>query len=503
MRTRFLALSLLSTSLVACGDDAPAPSDVRAAISSDLRHVLTEGKAASDGSTADLPSASVLGFATGALEQSGFTRVLPETIKEPKNRQAFVDGEGELDPNELINMLNNKLFTDANHVGDGVYRVPASLLCGEPADADCADAVAKAELRVRVEGEDEGLRFWLQVDMNHDEPLGFLLKSDELAMTLDLDEAGDAIAALAPLFGEEAPNVALSGEVTGSIVIKGKAQAALALSFDRAISIKLAGQGVNLDSPNAFRFASAAAQVLAIDLDGTAKQAKLDLGLGETSLHIAPEDDFDIHPTDIFLAGATMNATFANRVLEMKNISLGNKTSTISVGGMQGLAVDLNRDSGRKLDATITADAATGTETLTVAPRFDLRMTTDHAVLGDDVPVYDITRVLLEGSLKSSAFGNSVKVVTGRFSMTTNPAEYGFIASQGQCVFATENYDEEMLSSWTKYTVGSCTSELPRGPIATFAKDPLQRGETRGETATLNKLEVERGEIATISETRQ
>lgn len=476
MRTSLLSLSLLSTALFACGDDAaPSPSAVRTQLDTDLRHVLTEAKAASDASTKDLPTGSALSLATGAMRTSGIARVLPgiERIELADRAGGFAAGaasaddadedtDAAFDPDAIVDMLNEKLFTDANHLGDGIYRVPASLVCGEPADQECASTVAKVDPRVRVADEDDGLRFWLQVDKNHDEPLGVLLRHDELALTVNLDDTSDAMIALAELFGEQAPNAALSGEITGSLKILGAKHALASLTFDRPISIKLADQGVGLDSPAAFRFTSAAADVLSVELDGNLPKAGLKLGLGETTIHAAAQDDFDTHATDVFLAGATVDATFAGNTLKLDNLSLGTRTSTVSVDGKQGLAIDLNGNSGRSLSATITSDPASGIETLSVSPRLDLRATIDHAVLGDDAPVYDITHVLLEGALKSSPLGDHVEVTAGRFYIETNPASFGFVSSAGDCVFATEHFDEETLASWTTYEVRACgTSPSP------------------------------------------
>jgi hypothetical protein len=426
--------------------------------------VLTEGQAAMDGSTANLPTGAAFGVATTALESSGVARFAPIKRLLVRDRQLHEDEEAAFDPDEVIDFLNQKLFTDANHLGNGIYKVPASLVCAETTvddlgngfttiDPECAQKLELAQLRIRVE-EDDGLRFWVQVDANHDEPVGVLLRRDELGLTVNLDDATDAMIALAPLFGEQAPNADLSGQISGSIKILGEAHAAVAVSFDRALSIKFAEQGVGLDSDGAFELASAPADVIAIDLDGKASKAKLDLGLGETTAHV-PADEFD-PATDLVLGGASVNASFAGNTLTLNNISLGSKTTSMSIGGQQALAIDLNANDGRKLNATITVDPATGDETLTVSPRLDLQMSTNHELLDDEQPVYDITRIQLDGSLRGAAYSDRIEVLTGSLSMTTNPSQYGFAASAGQCVFATEIYDEVTFSSWTEYSVGSC-----------------------------------------------
>lgn len=273
-------------------------------------------------------------------------------------------------------------------------------------------------------------------------------------MTINLDDATDAMIALAELAGEQAPNADLAGQITGSISILGAAHARLALAIDRALSIKFAAQGLSLDGDGAFRLTSAAGELVGIELDANAAQGSFDLGLGATTVHV-PGTELDPTSTDIALGGATVNASLQGHTLHLDNISLGTQTTTVSVGGQQGLAIDLNPADGRSLDATITVDPATGDETIEVSPRLDLQTTVDHLVLGDEAPVYDVTRVQIDGALRGTALG-LVEVLSGSVSVTTNPAQYGFSATAGQCVQATENYDDTTYTSYTTYAVGAC-----------------------------------------------
>jgi hypothetical protein len=263
------------------------------------------------------------------------------------------------------------------------------------------------------------------------------------------------MSALAALDGQPPPNADLSGSITASLEIIGAAHAQVALSFDRALSVRFADDGIALDSPGATRFTSAAARVIAIELDGNAPKAKLDLGLGETTAHI-PGDAVDPRSRDIVLGGATVNASYQANTLTLDNISLGTTTTQVSVDGQLAQTIDLNASAGRKLSATITNDPATGTETLAVSPKLDLETTTNHALLGEEAPVYDVTRVLLDGSLRGIPDSDQVEVVSGVYSITTNPSQYGFSASAGQCVTSTYEYDPVTYADYTAYAVGAC-----------------------------------------------
>jgi hypothetical protein len=464
---------------MACGsDEPPSPTEVRTALHEDLARVLREGQAATE-ATATLPTGSAFGFATSAiggadgaavralapLARRITERVAPPSRGRQQNLAAPADGDADTDA--LVDKLEQELFTDANYLGNGVYRVPASLVCetstydettGETItsiDPDCAAQLDQAQLRIRVTGDDDGIRFFVQIDANHDEPLSLYLAHDELAVTVNLDDATDAMIAMALLLGEQAPNANLSGEITGSLHILGTAHARLALSFGRPLSIKFADQGVGLDSDAAYRLTSAAGEIIGVELDAIAPSGAFDLGLGATTAHI-PGDELDPASRDLDLGGATVNASFQGSTLSLDNISLGAKTTTVSVGGQQAIAIDLNASDGRKLSATITVDQATGDETLEVSPRFDLQTSVDHGLLGDEAPVYDTTRVQIEGSLRGSELSGQTEVVSGSVTVTTNPAQYGFSATAGQCIQSTEVYDDTTFQSYTTYATGAC-----------------------------------------------
>ena len=466
MRTSLVtSLSLLT--FAACGNSPPSPSTVRARIVSDLGNVLHETKAASDATTTNLPTTSGsqllslgLGNATAAARVGAMiAKMWPHVA--PRKNSKLTSSTSSFDPDATIQWLNDNIFTDANNQGDGVYLVPPDLFCtvdsvdqyGNPistVDPDCVARVTTADLRVRVEENDSTLRFAIQVDANHDEPLAFTLSHTSLAITVDLDGADRAMIALAQAFGEQAPDATLSGQITGELDVLGSAHAKLSLSIDRAIAISVADSG-----GDPMRFASAKAQVFSIELDGNAPLLAVDLGLGETTLHLPADAASSTPSTDVDLAGLTANATFSGgSTLSIDNISLGSKTTTIAKNGVQAVAIDLNPLDGRALSATLSSDAS-GNETIAVSPRLDLNIATDHAALGDVAGEYDVTRVFLDGSLTSQP-GTDTARVTGTYSIATNPSQFGFTATTGQCVTSTDTYDTQTGNDYTAYSVGAC-----------------------------------------------
>lgn len=469
MRTSstLLTLSFVSVGLLACGDP-PAPSEVRSRIASDLGHVIDQTAAAADGTTADMPGVASFDFLTSAL--GGFLSTSDEIPEETGGgslfaanmRRGLVSGE-DFDSQEIIDQLNNTIFTDANHVGDGVYDIPSDFACKtviiddlgnetEELDPECVEQWDEVDLRVRVEEDGDALRFAIQVGSHHDEPLAITLAHDSLAVSVDLDAAEAATETLASAFGETAPNARLSGRVTGKLTVLGAAHIDVDLTIDRALDIAFAEDGIDLDGTDAFRFTSAASHVASVELDGNAGVGDFALDIGATTVHVPDDTD----AMDLVLGGASASASSsAGQPLQITNISLGEETTTLSRNGVQAIRIDLNPDDGRTFSATVEGDGL-GNETLSVSPKLDLRMTVNHAALGESAPLYDVTRVLLDGELTSREDSDVVEVSAGTFSITTNPAQYGLSATAGDCLSNSEMYDSTTGEYYTSWMVGPC-----------------------------------------------
>ena len=466
-----IALFTLSSLLVlGCTDDPPpTPTEVRSQISSDLANVLHEANAAFAGSKDTVPGSTavavvdrVLGTDT-ALGAQVRAIMAPVAVRRAAAAPAPSDDDL-IDAQAAISYLDDQLFTDANHVGNGVYQVPAALVCsrttddasGPPVttiDPTCAAQLAKVDLRIRVARDGGALVFAIQIDADHDEPLRFTLTHTSLAVTVDLDGAQHAFVALAALLGADTPNAKLAGQVTGKLEVPGTAKARVSLRIDRALSIAFAKQGADLGGPDANVLSSARAEAFSVTLDGGAKSGSLAVGLGATAVKLVQTSGKRF---ELDLPGATAQAAFAaGQPLRMSNLGLGGRTTTVSINGVRAETVDLNPDNGRTLDATLTQDAATGALTLAVTPKLDLQHSIDHAVLGDTPPVYDVTRLVLDGSL-IQATGSDQTKVTGSLSITTSPASYGITASAGQCVTSADAVDPTTGASFTRWTVTTC-----------------------------------------------
>lgn len=447
MRSSLLVL-VPSVLVAACGgDEPPTPSEVRTHITDDLGHVVREATAAAELGDDALAGGASLGLlaqlaTAGGARDAALPRLFDGLVgprgdsRDPGARRSALLGDADDPAAALTRRLDDELFTDANHLGDGVYRIPAELLCStDPVlDAACADHVAAAELRVRVTRDGDALGFDLEIGPDHEAPLHATLAHDALAVTLDLDAAGRVVPQLAAVFGDEPPALALAGAVTGRVDILGTASARFALAFDRAIAIA---------SDDAFRFTSARADVASITLDAPTRSAAFALGLGATTLHVADDRTFDLA-----LPGLTaIGMMIPNQPIQLTHVGLGDASTTLEVDGARALTVDLNPDDGRAFDATLGGDA------LAVSPRLDLRLAVDHGVLGDD-PVYDVTRLDLAGGVRG--VGDALEVTSGSLALTTDPAAFGFTATAGQCVRATVVEDAATGRAYDQWRAGSC-----------------------------------------------
>lgn len=365
------------------------PATVRTRITTDLGNVLHETQAASQ---LAMPGAIALGY------------VLPSLPAAP-------------DPEAALAWLTNEVFTDADYLGGDVFRFPSDSVCKTAGGVDpaCVAAVDQAELRIRVVA-DDALHFYLQLGPDHDEPIDILVKHDELSITADLDGASSALIAVAAALGATAPDAQLAGQVTFDLKLAGTAHVLAALAIDRPIAVALAGPDGALDGDGALRFAAPAGELAAIELDSGARTFAGHLDLAGITAH-APGHDY-------MIATATGEAAFDGTALELTGLAL---SASESVGGRVAATIALT-----EMAATLTS--ANGLEGLVPAPRLELASFVDHTALGDVAPTYDVTRLVIDGSVRGDA--TMVAVTAGAFSVATSPAQFGFVASAGECVTA-------------------------------------------------------------------
>lgn len=169
--------------------------------------------------------------------------------------------------------------------------------------------------------------------------------------------------------------------------------------------------------------------------------ALLELRLGETEVDLPAGTDGTRHGFAMHALNAGISLDLFPGDLFTKALFIVDDLSfagplTLSRDGATARTFDLNPDDGGKLSFAITNQP-----TLSFSPvkKLDLRMTTDHAVLGDKVPTFDVSRILLDGKVVPTASPDRIKLSDSTFQLDTKPAEHGFAATVGQCVTGTEN----------------------------------------------------------------
>lgn len=442
-RSSLLRFALIAPLIAGCGADPPSPAEVRASISSDLGRILNQTDAAI--TEAGITQAAIARSVSAALSFLAVADPIARAVALATTDVSYLEAR---DPDAIVAWLNDQLFTDANYIGGGIYRAPAALVCGEVAiDDDCTTMFAELDPKVRTHRDGDTMVFTLQITDDHHEPLVARLNYDLFAASLDLDELSRAIAS-------RATNIALAGGLTASLEVFGPAEVVASLDVDRALSIKLADAGESLDGPTAFSLTSAKADAFSINPIGRLDALFVFLDVGNTRI-VMPQDGQP--PVELDLPGLSAQVRFvAHAPTVMYRVGLGDRTTKISLGGAVAQTIDLNAETGRRFGVTVTEDRETGSATLTLHDSVELAMTTDHDLLGQPPPVYDVTRISLTGSLVVDGNGRLFELRDGSFGAATAPPNYGFSAGPGQCVTGSDEIDLSSGLPFTRWAVAVC-----------------------------------------------
>lgn len=443
-----IALTFLITS---CGDDPPpTPAETRSRITADLGNVLHESNSALAGGSA-LPGAAGLAL-------------IDRVVGSSASAQLPAADNVQIDADASVKFFNEQIFTDANHVGDGIYQLPAELVCRRTTvdsagnattavDPDCAAKLAQLDVRIRASTDGDTLTLALQLDADHDEPVRLALTHTSIALTLDFDELQHAEAAIAAVLATDPPSAQLAGQITGKLAVLGSAKIQASLSIDRSVSLQFAAAGTAIDAPEATLLTADASDGLALTLDGNTKSGSFTAALARTVLRLPKIGDKQL---ELDLPGLSAAATFAAaHPLQLTHLGLGNAATTLLVNGQAAETIDLNPNDGRAFDAQITRDDTAGTTGVTFSPRLDLHLVTNHALINDEPDLFDVTRVQVDGKLTGRDAAPQVRV-DGSLAITTNPASYGITASAGQCVTTQPATDPATGAAYNQWTVGAC-----------------------------------------------
>jgi hypothetical protein len=357
--------------------------------------------------------------------------------------------------------VNAKIFGDDRYHGNGNYDVSPAALCALIAPgqaAACAALVGNLDLRLHTtaspqaahaDPDDEGFLVGVQIGPDHVEALTITLASrrdplgtieTSLTAALDLEVLQRALTGLPGV-----PPTKLSGHLT--IDLSGGPFGALfSVHVDRALSIAIAGASGDLAGHDAFSLTSAPGF---IDLDLTSAAGLpplVTLALGATALELPAGADGKRHGFAMAaLTGGAQLDPFPDTAISVTDLSFGGPL-TITRDGATARTLALDPDDGNKLSF-----AVSGVKTFSFVPlsKLDLRLTVDHAVLGDTAPAFDVSQILLDGTVAATAAPARVELQDGSFRIDTVPAGHGFTAAAGQCI-------TDSVTATVQWTVGAC-----------------------------------------------
>lgn len=391
--------------------------------------------------------------------QASFERMFPsltlgddELIVEPLAMLLPAEGDEE-DIGADIEVMAALIFSDENHEGDGIYRIRGAAFCEDldgGVDAECAAAIDDLELRIRATKAGDGLDLGLRIGPDQAEPLVLELRTDRASVVVDLADAKDAIAFLSEGSEDsvELPRV-MEGTIALSLLVPAKDAAEIQVSVREALRFEAA----IADSDEVMAFSTEARDPLySVRMDKDSYGMSIDVGRTEVS---GPWGDIQGDGNDLGLLeidwrglSYEIDLSAGSDSLLVRNIGLGDGTSTVKLAGETLVAVDINADSGRRFDLELTSDSA-GLPLLTVDPGLDLQVSYDLAPLADggvavDAPLlkagYSFT---LSGERPSvqpveadalGGFPGGMRVVEGELVISADGADEDVVVPAGQCL---------------------------------------------------------------------
>jgi hypothetical protein len=376
---------------------------------------------------------------------------IPFEDPEPGVRAAEEETGEEVDIGAEIEALAELIFTEENHEGDGIYRIRGATFCeiDGVVDAECAAQIDDLELRVRATMAGDGMDVGFRIGPDQDEPFVLELRSNSLAFVVDLADLKDVAEFLNTDGSGELPRV-MEGVVAFSLLVPSETEAEVRVSVREAIRFETDSSGTG----PAMKLETEARDPL-FSLAASEQALKLALDVGRTRItgpwSAIQSDGLDVGELDIDWQGLsyTIDLAAGADALAVRNIGLGDGTSTIKLDGATVLSVDLNKDSGRRFDIDLSLDDA-GLPLLAVSPGIDLDVSYDLQALADggvavDAPVLAGSYSISVGGEQPAVqpvdadfvtgFPGGVRVISGELAVSVDSAS--LVVPAGKCLIET------------------------------------------------------------------
>jgi hypothetical protein len=477
LRVGMLAVGLLAASaLVGCGDDTgtsnPEPVDhatARQAVENNTRDASDSLRQA----LGYVRQTDLLGEFVGGLDsaEDGCSGDGSFGVDDPGTEtdgtiecgtSEPIEQEIESGTDELLDVLNNRVFVDANIEQESelevIYLIDGATVClaedfDEPADQqDCVTDVDQLELRLVVTSRAQGdVDIEVLVGPDRYNPVDFELHQGLVAASTDLADLRSTMVFASNVTGEDLPD--LPGTMTGGL------RAEFAYTGNKTTGTISVTQNVHISDGDYDITVSRAAPAAQFTVDSATETINGLLDLDAIDVRMPVTDTETVfasdgtetttetnYTVDAHLGGASFDAayTVGDQRIDVQNVGLGGSTSTLDIDGKRVATVDLNRSHNRHLNFSFIGGEH-GTE-LVVDPAFDLELMLQFAQVQDKFDDIDgwmldeMMRITLDGAASPTVLlGETLEVLQGRLKLTSTAADVTIEASAGQCLIGPED----------------------------------------------------------------
>ncbi len=388
------------------------------------------------------------------------------------------DLQGEID--KFVAKLKTEIFTPANVESESdteiVYKVPTSIVCDDTDDSECIAQATRGQYRLRVTSPVQGdLDVAFLMTANRYEAIVVKLYHKRLGVSVDLAALKKAADIIDPDAAAEITRA--SGVVELSLVKNADRDFSLIGEIAKAIDIAVTEVNEDGAQPQTVTFKlDASDKTYEVRLDGVKKTVSASINFGAFRLSAPLSGLGDtvgagnaMTTTDLYnLVVGGLNGAFtfdaSSDLLNFKQLGLGNETTAVSVNGNQVFALDVNKNSGRRFDMSVSM-ADTDSPTMTFDPGLNAAMKfnfTSIASRFESLPKWALNDTMafeLTGTKPAIRVNDAgLEVVSGtlRFSSTAVPSAT-VVVNAGQCMLSSDVEPvapaHDLLSS---FSAGAC-----------------------------------------------
>lgn len=382
---------------------------------------------------------------------------------------------------ELVDILQTQVLTEENIEEESdakiTYLMRGETTCEQEQDDydECVEEFDAMQLRLVVSSPAEGdLDISVLIGPERFNPLDVELHQGFVAAQVDLGQIAQTVQYASDTIGEE--------EFEGlPETFEGRVRAELTHSSTELIAtlsvldkIKLGGNGwdfaLEAAVPAAQLKIDAAADAIDVLVGFNALDFVIPVVDAYTEYDEETQTDIDrLHEYDFAgqIAGLTAQIAYQvdQQVVDIKNLGLGQSTSTLDVDGKRVVELDVNAEDNRQLNATITESEA-GVE-IAVEPTLDLELLLAFGQVQDVLEEFkqwthdELLRINLGGADKPRILiaDDEVEVLEGELNISSEGAGLNLSVEAGQCVFEdveNEEWDEEDYHPLQGFEAGVC-----------------------------------------------